>query len=212
MRWPILRILWGLLLILAGVLFLLNSMGTITIGEYQWAIILGIGGLAFLSIFISDRNQWWWLFPAFALLMVSMIIWVENAFPSVPGDISGVIAMGGIGLAFLLVFLINFANWWALIPAGVLLSSAAALLLNMISPGLESGGLFLVGLGLTFGVIGFVPTEQGRMSWAFIPAIVLLVIGFFVLIASFNLIALLWPLGLIGAGALIIYYVIRGRK
>jgi hypothetical protein len=212
MRWPILRILWGLLLILAGVLFLLNSIGMITIGDYQWAIILGIGGLAFLSIFISDRNQWWWLFPAFALLMVSMIIWFENAYPALPGDVSGVIAMGGIGLAFLLVFLINFANWWALIPAGVLLSSAAALLLSVISPGLESGGLFLVGLGLTFGVIGLVPTEQGRMRWAFIPAIVLLVIGFVVLIASFNLFALLWPLGLIGAGVLIIYYVIRGRK
>jgi hypothetical protein len=212
MRWPILRILWGLLLILAGVLFLLNSVGTITIGEYQWAIILGIGGLGFLSIFISDRNQWWWLFPAFALLMVSMIIWFENAYPALPGDVSGVIAMGGIGLAFLLVFLINFANWWALIPAGVLLSSAAALLLSVISPGLESGGLFLVGLGLTFGVIGLVPTEQGRMRWAFIPAIVLLVIGFVVLIASFNLFALIWPLGLIGAGVLIIYFVIRGRK
>jgi hypothetical protein len=212
MRWPILRILWGLLLILAGVLFLLNSIGMITIGDYQWAIILGIGGLAFLSIFISDRNQWWWLFPAFALLMVSMIIWFENAYPALRGDVSGCIAMGGIGLAFLLVFLINFANWWALIPAGVLLSSAAALLLSVISPGLESGGLFLVGLGLTFGVIGLVPTEQGRMRWAFIPAIVLLVIGFVVLIASFNLFALLWPLGLIGAGVLIIYYVIRGRK
>jgi drug/metabolite transporter (DMT)-like permease len=57
MKWPILRILWGLLLILAGVLFLLNSIGTISIGEYQWAILLGIGGLAFLSVFISDRNQ-----------------------------------------------------------------------------------------------------------------------------------------------------------
>jgi multisubunit Na+/H+ antiporter MnhC subunit len=212
MRWPILRILWGLLLILAGVLFLLNSIGTITIGEYQWAIILGIGGLAFLSIFISDRNQWWWLFPAFGLFLTSAIIWFENAFPAISGDVSGVIAMGSIGLAFLLVFLINIANWWALIPAGVLLSSAAALLLSVISPGLESGGLFLVGLGLTFGVIGFVPTEQGRMRWAFIPAIVLLVIGLFVLIASFNLFTLIWPLGLIGAGVLIIYYVLRGRK
>ena len=141
-----------------------------------------------------------------------MIIWFENAYPALPGDVSGVIAMGGIGLAFLLVFLINFANWWALIPAGVLLSSAAALLLSVISPGLESGGLFLVGLGLTFGVIGLVPTEQGRMRWAFIPAIVLLVIGFVVLIASFNLFALIWPLGLIGAGVFIIYFVIRGRK
>jgi hypothetical protein len=212
MKWPILRVLWGLLLILAGVIFLLNTIGTITIGDYQWAIILGIGGLAFLSVFISDRNHWWALFPAFGLLIGGTIIFFENAFPAFSGDIGGAVAMSGIGLAFLLIFLSNFANWWALIPAGVLISSASALLLSGITPGLESGGIFLIGLGLTFGVIGFVPTEQGRMRWAFIPAIVLLVIGLFALIASFNLFVLIWPLGLIGAGVLIIYYVIRTRK
>ncbi len=207
MKWPILRILWGLLLILAGVLFLLNSIGMITIGEYQWAILLGIGGLAFLSVFISDRNQWWSLFPAFGLLVGALIIYLENAFPAIPGDIAGAVALGGIGLAFLLIFLSNFANWWALIPAGVLFSLSAVFLL-----GIESGGVFLIGLGLTFGVIGFIPTEQGRMRWAFIPAIVLIIIGLVVLIASFDLFALLWPLGLIAGGLLIIYFVIRSRR
>lgn len=206
MKWPILRILWGLLLILAGVLFLLNSIGTIKIGEYQWAILLGIGGLAFLSVFISDRNQWWALFPAFGLLIGCAIVYLESAFPAIPGDFAGAIALGGIGLAFLLIFVSNFANWWALIPAGVLFSMTAVFLL-----GVESAGVFLIGLGLTFGVIGFVPTEHGRMRWAFIPAAVLLLVGLFALIASFNLFALLWPLGLIAAGLLIIYYVIRRR-
>ena len=78
--------------------------------------------------------------------------------------------------------------------------------------GIQSGGVFLIGLGLTFGVIGFIPTEQGRMRWAFIPAIVLVLVGLFVMIASFNLFALLWPLGLITGGLLIIYYVIRSRR
>ena len=207
MKWPILRILWGLLLILAGVLFLLNSIGTITIGENQWAIILGIGGLAFLSVFISDRNHWWALFPAFGLLIGGSIIYLENTFPTFPSDIAGAIVLGGIGLGFLLIFLSNITHWWALIPAGVLFSLTAVFLL-----GAESAGVFLVGLGLTFGVIGFVPTEQGRMRWAFIPALVLLVIGLVMLVASFNLFVLLWPVGLIAAGLLIIYYVIRGRR
>jgi hypothetical protein len=207
MKWPILRILWGLLLILAGVLFLLNSIGTISIGEYQWAILLGIGGLAFLSVFISDRNQWWALFPAFGLLVGGAIIYLENTFPAIPGEIAGAIALGGIGLAFLLIFLTNFSNWWALIPAGVLFSMSAVFLL-----GVQSGGVFLIGLGLTFGVIGFVPTEHGRMRWAFIPAIILVLVGIFVMLASLNLFALLWPIGLITGGLLIIYYVIRGRK
>ncbi len=207
MKWPVLRVLWGLLLILAGVLFLLNSIGVITIGEYQWAILLGIGGLAFLSVFIADRNHWWALFPAFGLLTGGVVLFIESAFPAIPGDISGAIALGGIGLAFLLIFLTNFSNWWALIPAGVMFSLATVIVL-----GFETSGVFLIGLGLTFGVIGFIPTERGRMRWAFIPAVVLLVIGIFISIASFNMFVLLWPLGLIGAGVLIIYYVIRARK
>lgn len=207
MKWPILRVLWGLLLILAGILFLLNSIGTISLGDITWAVLLGIGGLAFLSVFISDTNHWWALFPAFGLLVGGAIIYLENAFPTAPGDIAGAIALGGIGLAFLLIFLSNFANWWALIPAGVLFSMTAVFLL-----GVQSGGVFLIGLGVTFGVIGFVPTEHGRMRWAFIPAIVLIIVGLFVLIAAFNFFALLWPLGLITAGLLIIYYVIRGRR
>ncbi|HUV27880.1 MAG TPA: hypothetical protein VMW34_11005 [Anaerolineales bacterium] len=207
MKWPILRVLWGLLLILAGILFLLNSIGTITIGDYQWAILLGIGGLAFLSVFFADREQWWALFPAFGLLIGGTIIFLEQAYPWLSDDFGGVIALGGIGLAFLLIFLINFKNWWALIPAGVLISLAAMLLL-----GFESGGIFLIGLGLTFGVLGFVPTEHGRMRWAFIPAVVLILVGIFVTLAVYNLFAILWPLGLIAAGGMIIYFVIRTRN
>jgi hypothetical protein len=207
MKWPVLRVLWGLLLVAAGVIFLLNSMGTITIGEYQWAIILGIGGLAFLSVFLADRQQWWALFPSFGLLIGASVIFVENAFPGLPGEIGGVIAMGGIGLAFLLIFVSNIKNWWALIPAGVLLSLATMLYL-----GFESGGIFLIGLGLTFAVLGFVPTEHGRMRWAFIPAIVLILIGIFVTLAVYDLFAVLWPLALIGGGLLIIYFVIRTRR
>ncbi|MFL7890659.1 MAG: hypothetical protein ACK2UM_07485 [Anaerolineales bacterium] len=207
MKWPILRVLWGLLLILAGILFLLNTIGTIAIGDYQWAIILTIGGLAFLSVFLADRTQWWALFPSFGLLIGGAIIFIEYAFPGLRGDIGGAIALGGIGLAFLLIFLTNFKNWWALIPAGVLLSLMAMFLL-----GFESGGVFLIGLGITFGVLGFVPTEHGRMRWAFIPAIVLILVGGFVTLASFNLFSLLWPVALIGGGVLIIYFVVKTRK
>lgn len=207
MKWPILRVLWGLLLIVAGIVFLLNSIGTISIGDYQWAIILAIGGLAFLSVFLADRDQWWALFPSFGLFIGGTIIFVEEAFPGLPGDIGGAIAMGGIGLAFLLIFLSNLKNWWALIPAGVLLSLAAMLLL-----GFESGGIFLIGLGLTFGVLGFIPTEHGRMRWAFIPAVVLIMIGIFVSLVVYDLFAVLWPLALIAGGLLIIYFVIKTRR
>jgi hypothetical protein len=106
----------------------------------------------------------------------------------------------------------NTENWWALIPAGSLFSIALAIALNQILTGLEIGGVFLIGLGFTFGVVGFVPTPQGRMRWALIPALILIVVGFLVLVAASNLIAYLWPLGLIALGGLIIYNVIKSRQ
>ena len=109
--------------------------------------------------------------------------------------------------AFLLIFLVNLKNWWALIPAGVLFSLAAMFVL-----GFQSGGVFLIGLGLTFGILGFVPTEHGRMRWAFIPAAILILVGIFITLASYNLFALFWPLGLIAGGVMIIYFVIKTRK
>jgi hypothetical protein len=50
------------------------------------------------------------------------------------------------------------------------------------------------------------------MRWAFIPALVLLVIGSLILLASIDLFTLIWPLGLIALGLLIIYFVFRARK
>ena len=82
----------------------------------------------------------------------------------------------------------------------------------MLLLGFESGGIFLIGLGLTFGVLGFVPTEHGRMRWAFIPAVVLILVGIFVTLAVYDLFALLWPLALIAAGLVIIYFVIKTRN
>lgn len=211
MKWPVLRILWGLLLILTGIVFILDQVGYITIGDYQWAIIIAVGSLAFLSVFIADRKQWWALFPGIALLVGATVLVLDTTFPELD-NYEGAIATGGIGLAFLIVFLINFENWWALIPAGVLLSIAVGLGLSGFVPGLDVGGVFLIGLGITFGIIGLLPTQQGRMRWAFIPALVLILIGLFILIASLNLLSLLWALGLIAAGILIIYTVVRARR
>lgn len=212
MKWPILRLLWGVLLILGGILFLLYELGYILIGEYAWAIILGIAGLAFLSVFLTDRRQWWALFPGFGLLIGSSVLLLENIFPQLPGELGGVIALGGIGLAFLIIFLINFENWWALIPTEVLLSLAIAIGLSAFFGESLIPGVFLMGLGLTFCGLGFLSTPQGRMRWAFIPGLILLVIGFVLLVAFVNLAIYLLPLGFIAVGVYIIYIIIRSRQ
>lgn len=212
MKWPILRLLWGMLLILGGILFLLYELGYFLISDFAWAIILGIAGLAFLSVFIADQRQWWALFPGFALLIGTSVILLENVFPQWPDELGGVIALGGIGLAFLIIFFINLENWWALVPAGVLISLAVAIGLTAFLEESLMPGVFLMGLGLTFGGISFISTPKGRMRWALIPAVVLLVIGFILLVTLSDLMVYLLPIGLIAVGIYIIYVMFRSRQ
>jgi hypothetical protein len=102
--------------------------------------------------------------------------------------------------------------WWAVIPAGVLLTLAAVVGVDSYLPGIETGGLFMIGLGLTFVVVAFIPTPQGRMWWAWIPASVLTIIGLIMTAAAGNLIKYVWPAALILGGAALLYYTLRSRR
>src|SRR3990170_1994940 len=201
MRWLTSRTLWGFLLIAGGIVFLLENLRIFQVGGLFWAALLGIGGLGFLSVFLADRQHWWAIIPGVTLLAVATIVFLDTAFPNIPGDWGGTIVLGGIGLAFVLVYLVNQENWWAIIPAGVMVSLAFMTLIDQIFPGIESsGGFFLLGLGLTFALVAILPNPQGSMRWAFIPAGVLLVVGLLVTAALTPLVNYAWPVVLILAG------------
>lgn len=196
------RVLWGLLLILAGVAFLLQNLGFFEFGGLFWGIVLGLGGLAFLGVYFQDRQQWWGLIPGMVLLSVAAIILIDTFFPALSFGTGGIV-LGGIGAAFLAVFLADRDNWWALIPMGVMFTLAVVTTLDEMF-GLESGGLFFLGLGLTFTLVALVPTPEGRMRWAWIPAAILLVMGVLILAAAEALIGYLWPVALILLGLFLI--------
>lgn len=196
------RVLWGLLLILAGVAFLLQNLGFFEFGGLFWGIVLGLGGLAFLGVYFQDRQQWWGLIPGMVLLSVAAIILIDMFFPALSFGTGGIV-LGGIGAAFLAVFLADRDNWWALIPMGVMFTLAVVTTLDEMF-GLESGGLFFLGLGLTFTLVALVPTPEGRMRWAWIPAAILLVMGVLILAAAEALIGYLWPVALILLGLFLI--------
>jgi hypothetical protein len=118
--------------------------------------------------------------------------------------LGGVIILGGIGLAFLLVYLSNRENWWAIIPAGVMLTLTAIVALQDLATGFEVGGLLFLGLGLTFIVVAVLPTQHGQMKWAFIPAGVLLAMGLLITAALSDLINYIWPVVLILAGLFLV--------
>jgi len=165
------RILIGAALILGGILMLLDKTGVLKgATNYFWAGLLAIGAGIFLFWFFSDRSKWWAAIPGFTLagmaasaLLLDKIGWGGLAF------------LGGIGVGFWAVYLRQPAQWWAIIPGGVLLTLGFTSALTEAFNVVETGGVFFVGLGLTFLLVALL----AKMKWAFIPAAVLLLLGFF---------------------------------
>jgi hypothetical protein len=67
-------IFWGIILILGGGLFLLDTFGMINIGELLWLIITGVAGLLFLAVYLSNHDHWWALIPGTILLTFTTLI------------------------------------------------------------------------------------------------------------------------------------------
>ena len=111
-------------------------------------------------------------------------------------------------MGFLLVYLRNRQAWWAIIPCGVMITLALVTGLESESE-LGVGGVFFLGLALTFLVVYLVPNPEGRMTWALIPAAVLGIMGFLILAAAVQLIGFLWPLALVVVGAYLLFRALR---
>jgi len=205
LRWLESRVLWGALLILGGVVFLLENLGLVSFGELFWGILIGLAGIFFLAVFLGNRSFWWALIPGFTLLGVSCLIVLNRLFPRLGDAWGGGLVLGGIGLGFLGVYLSDRNHWWAVIPGGVMATLAVVSGLGERVGGLGTGGLFFLGIGLTFAVLALVPTPQGQMRWAWIPAGILVLMGLLFSLAAEELIGYIWPLGLIAAGLLFLY-------
>lgn len=212
MNWVSSRILWGILLVAGGILFLLQNMGLLEVGGLFWAAVLGAGGLGFLSVFIADRQNWWALIPGLVLLGIATIVFLDFAAPQLTGRLGGVIVLGSIGLAFLLIYLLNREHWWAIIPGGVMFTLALVAGLNEVLTGFDAGGIFFLGLGLTFLLVALLPTEHGRMKWAFIPAGILLGMGLLVMLALSTWVNYVWPVALILAGLFLVFRTLQSRR
>lgn len=197
-------LLGGVLLILAGIVFLLDNLGFINLDslwEGVWALIFLAGGLAFLFVFVQNAEQWWALIPGFTLMGIGAQIAIAMPWLRFLRFFDGAVVLAGISLGFLAVFAMRREQWWALIPGGILASIAAMILFENLWPGPEWVIVMFFGMAATFALIGLMKTEAGeRMTWAFIPAGILFLVGVFVFGPSFGVTNLLFGLALIGAG------------
>lgn len=208
------RAIGGILLIIVGILLLLQNLGVFeVIVALVWSLLFAAGGLIFLYMFLTERTRnWWAVIPGFALVGLAALILLDELFPRVGEALGGAIFLGGIGLAFWVIYLQKREQWWAVIPGGVLFTLALIAGLSSVFEGPAMGGVFFLGLGLTFGLLYFVPTPpQGRMKWALIPAAVLVVMGLLIMAITTRILDLLFAAALILIGLYFLVRVFRSR-
>ena len=199
------RLFWGLVLVIGGVLLLLDTFGIFKGGALFWTILSALAGILFLSVYVTNHVHWWALIPGVFFLAVAVLIGLSAFLPGFSGTpLGGTVILGGIGLSFLLVYLVDHKNWWAIIPAGVMGTLAVVATLAPGVQGVVSGGIFFLGLGITFGLVAILPTTVGQMRWAWIPAAILAVFGLLLLLAVGQYINYVWPSALVLAGLLLI--------
>lgn len=204
----LLPIVGGVLLIAAGVVFLLNNLGVFQI---RWEILIGplfaLGGLVFLLVFMINNSDWWALIPGFVLIGIGTIIFMGQNFSPTLDRVGGAVFLAFLGLPFLLIFITHPEHWWGLIPGGVLLTFAAVNLVSIKS--MWSGAIFFFGLAITFGLIYILPKPAGKLKWALYPAGILFVVGILELFGIANVMRYVLPLALLVGGGYVLYRVLR---
>jgi hypothetical protein len=206
------RLLWGVVLIIGGALLLLDTFGIFKGGALFWTVVSGIVGLLFLSLYVTNHDHWWALIPGIIFLALATTIGLNSFLPRfAETNLGGTIILGGIALSFLLVYLAERGNWWAIIPAGVMATIAIVAVIDNNTSSIATGGIFFLGLGITFVLVAVLPNPVGPMRWAWIPAGILGLMGVLILIAAENLINYIWPSVIILVGIWLIFRSIRRR-
>ncbi len=202
-------LIWGGLLIIAGLLLLADNLDLL--GDVKgsiWSLILGASGLLFLAIYISDREQRWALIPGLALVGIAVAIFLADQ-GLVPDYLVATIILAAVGLPFLLIFLSDPKQWWALIPALALAGSAAGVFLEGTGTISDEavGGVIVGGIGLGFLAIYVIDREQW---WALIPGGIMGIVAIGLLVATAA--ACIFPVALILLGLLLLRGALRGPR
>jgi len=178
---------WGGLLIVFGIMGLLASMGELS--PWAWVAVLAVSGAGVLAVYLTDRSEWGFLITTYSLWAVAILIALA-VLDILPGTFIAIYVLAAIALPFVVVYVRNRENWWALIPAYVLLAIAAMIGLTEwhILPDALIATYVLVAIALPFIVVFL---RDRTNWWALIPAYVLVVVGIMVALIDANVLGAL---------------------
>jgi hypothetical protein len=170
---------WGGLLIIGGALWLADATGVFSVSPWMVAAFFALAGIGFAVDAARDADNWWAAIPAGALIgLGALIAFVEGT--TAPDEWGAAILLASSGLGFLAAYLQAREHWWALIPAGVLVSVA---IIVASVPIVDTGeDIAVVVLGIMAAMLvasALVPIRGRRMWWPLVPAAVLAVVAGF---------------------------------
>ncbi|MCK5633863.1 MAG: hypothetical protein KAI06_02195, partial [Anaerolineales bacterium] len=145
-------LVWGSLLIIFGVVGLVESFANIA--PWMWVAILAATGFVIFGVFLLDRSEWWPLIPAYVLWTTAGLLALVE-LNVLRGDFLAAYVLSSIALPFIVVFLRDRSQWWALIPAYVMLAVAAMVLLSetVLLPDAFEAPFILTAIALPFVVV-----------------------------------------------------------
>jgi len=175
MKTKAVNIIWGILLVAVGAIFLAQNFGYIgKISDQLWLFIFGgLSLLFFTSYFVSGIKNWGWLFPACIFGALALSFGLTEI--GVAEEIFGSAVMFAIAIPFIVAFFLDVRqNWWALIPAWVM--SVLSLVVILSTSGNDDiiGTLVLFAIGLPFLVVFFLNRTRW---WALIPGLIMVVLS-----------------------------------
>lgn len=203
------NVVWGVLLLLAGVLLMLDYLDALPDAWALWTLVFGLAGAGFLYVFLSQPEHWWAAIPAGWLFGLSGV----TAWEQIAGagdDRGGALLLGLGGLGFWAVYARSHATWWAVIPGGALVTLAVTGMLEGTASETAMGSVLFFGLAVTFALLTVLPGTH--MRWPAYVAAGLAVIGVLVALGADDAVTWANVVALIGAGGYLVWRAIGPRR
>ena len=155
-----------ILLVIAGLIGFVEL--DVLVDSFIATYVLASIAIPFLYVYLRDRSQWWAQIPMYVLFAIALMV------PLIEYDVleDGYIAtyvLAAIALPFVVVFLRDRSQWWALIPPYALI--VIGLMVGLITDGILDGILIAAYIMFAIALPFFIVYGRDRAQlWALIVA------------------------------------------
>jgi hypothetical protein len=171
-------------LILPGIVSASTSLPFSNIGGIAGGIFLWGLGLFFFYLY-RKYNQFALCFIGFTSLVLGVVASVAT-YPGIPSPLAGTVFLGGSGIDFLLLYLLDRRNWWGVFLFGLFATLSlfpADAAYSWWLP-VVKGFVFFLGMAISFLLLSLISIEGKSFRWARGVAVLFAFISLLVLVGG----------------------------